>query len=115
MKWMENIENPHATGSLTKYIQDSTGMGWYRDNYSSGNASHRTGIDVDSNKSNCVNNIYDLAGNVCEWTMESWDNVCRVYRGGDFDSTYDYPASVRDYSTPSEYYDNIGFRLTLYL
>ena len=84
MKWMENIDNSNATGTLTKYIQDSTGMGWYSNNYSSGNATHQTGIDVDSNKSNCVNNIYDLAGNVYEWTMESLSTYDRVRRGGNY-------------------------------
>ena len=121
MKWMENIENPNATGNLTKYIQDSTGMGWYSNNYSSGNATHQTGIDVDTNKSNCVNNIYDLAGNVYEWTMESYDTFYRVIRGGNYNRTgADYPSSRRSYNSPSHSnpsysYDHFGFRLTLYL
>ena len=116
MKWMKNIENPNAKGSLTKYIQDSTGMGWYSNNYSSGNATHQTGIDVGNNKSNCVNNIYDLAGNVREWTMESYDTRSRVIRGGYYNNTgADRPASVRDYYTPSYNNVSLGFRLTLYL
>lgn len=28
-----------------------------------------------------VKNIYDLAGNVFEWTMKSYNNVYRVFRG----------------------------------
>ena len=116
MKWMENIPNPNVEGK--KYIQDSTGMGWYSNNYSSGNATHQTGIDVDSSKSksNCVNNIYDLAGNVYEWTMESYSTYGRVFRGGYYDYTgAGNPASYRNGNYPSYYDDVVGFRLTLYL
>ena len=112
MKWMENIDNSNATGTLTKYIQDSTGMGWY----SSGGTFHQTGIDVDSNKSNCVNNIYDLAGNVYEWTMESCGTDNRVIRGGGYYNTGSYyPASGRSFDFPSLSGGSLCFRLTLYL
>lgn len=114
MKWMENIPNPNVEGKT--YIQDSTGMGWYSNNYSSGNATHQTGIDVDSSKSNCVNNIYDLAGNVYEWTMESYNASLRVGRGGSYSNTgAGYPASIRSNGSPSDSYAYISFRLTLYL
>ena len=45
------------------------------------NPNHLTGIDVDSNASNKVKNIYDMAGNVWEWTMESNSSDSRVTRG----------------------------------
>jgi len=61
------------------YLVKSDGKGWYRDNYSSGN--HPTGVDVDSRASNKVKNIYDMAGNVWEWTMESGSSDGRVFRG----------------------------------
>ena len=31
-----------------------------------------------------ANNIYDLAGNVFEWTLEAYSNVYRIFRGGYF-------------------------------
>ena len=111
MRWMKDV--PNLTEG--KYVEDSTGMGWYRDNVS-GNSTHQTGIDVDSNKSNCVKNIYDLAGNVYEWTMESYYTNGRVNRGGGYNNTgSNYPASSRDNSTPSLSSSNVGFRVTLYL
>ena len=113
MKWMENIENPNATGSLTKYIQDSTGMGWYGDN--SGDTIHKTGIDVDNNKSNCVNNIYDLAGNINEWTMECYNTLTRIVRGGGYSIQDLRPASYRNDFRPSVSNEGAGFRITLYL
>ena len=114
MKWMEGIENENAIGSLTKYIQDSTGKGWYGDN--SGNKAHQTGMDVDADKSNCVKNIYDLAGNVREWTMESYGTGVRIRRGGSYGYTGSYyPASFRYSNTPSDNTSYVGFRIALYL
>ena len=110
MRWMQDV--PNQTGG--KYVQDSTGMGWYRDNVS-GNETHRTGIDVDGGK-NKVKNIYDLAGNVYEWTMESYDTSLRVYRGGNYRASGSgIPASYRIRYRPSDSYSLIGFRVTLYL
>ena len=112
MRWMQ--DEPNLTGG--KYVQDSADMGWYSNNYASGNPTHQTGIDIDSNKSNCVKNIYDLAGNVYEWTMESCDTDCRVSRGGSYDgSGSGDPASIRYNDIPSDSFSFIGFRVTLYL
>ena len=61
-----------------------------------------------------INNIYDLAGNVIEWTMESNSIDCRANRGGSFGTTgVSYPASSRNNSFPSDAV--AGFRVTLYL
>ena len=120
MKWMENVSNPNVEGKT--YIQDSTGMGWYSDNYNSGNSDHKTGIDIgEKNKgSNQVKKIYDLAGNVSEWTMESAYGFVRSYRGGNFGDggmdNWNYPASSRNNNTnPSLSFIEIGFRSTLFL
>ncbi len=114
MKWMEDIENPHVTGTLTKYIQNSEGMGWYSNNYE--NIVHQAGTNVDEDRSNCVNNIYDLAGNTYEWTMESYNNTERVVRGGICIWTgSNNPASVRGNNTPSSKTTGVGFRVALYM
>ena len=64
-----------------------------------------------------VKNIYDLAGNLWEWTMEAYDGTARVRRGGEYyyqDNRY--PASCRGYDTPSaQVYNSRGFRVALYL
>ncbi len=44
-----------------------------------------------------VNNIYDMSGNMWEWTMEGYSNVKRAYRGGSFHSsgtTVTYPVKI---------------------
>ena len=58
-------------------------------------------------------NIYDLAGNCIEWTMEACDMGSRVLRGGDYhvaDSV-----SARRFVSPTSYYDYGSFRPTLYI
>ena len=64
-----------------------------------------------------VNNIYDMAGNLFEWTMEACTVGLRVIRGGDYDSNVnDDPACIRrifamTHMTPIY----MGFRITLYI
>ena len=65
-----------------------------------------------------VMNIYDIAGNVWEWTLEktsSTNNPCAT-RGGLFSSTgSSYPAASRDYTSTAGYSDFIlGFRVSLF-
>ena len=64
-----------------------------------------------------LKNIYDLCGNLYEWTMEAYSSDHRVNRGGGFDiSGSVYPVSIRPYNYPGyDDYDNIGFRPALYL
>ena len=58
-------------------------------------------------------NIYDLAGNCWEWTMEANSGVRRVRRGGNYDD--DYPVSYRGYNYPVSYNVYTAFRPTLYI
>ena len=100
----------------TGFAKDSSGMGWYSG--VSENADHKTGIDLKEGDSvkNMTKKIYDLAGNVREWTMESYDTGYRVDRGGDYSgSGSNNPASCRSSNRPSGSPSNIGFRVTLYL
>ena len=64
-----------------------------------------------------VMNIYDIAGNVWEWTLEKTSitiNPC-AYRGG----SYSYagsngPAAYRNYTSTDGSYDSVGFRVSLF-
>ena len=64
-----------------------------------------------------VQNIYDIAGNVYEWTLEKTDrdSLPCAQRGGDvYDTGSGSPAAKRNnYYTSSAYY-YIGFRVTLW-
>ena len=58
-------------------------------------------------------NIYDLAGNCYEWTMEAVDTLSRVRRGGHY--TDAAPVSSRGSNRPTDYGAGYSFRPTLYI
>ena len=61
-------------------------------------------------------NIFDLAGNVYEWTMEAHNSTDRVGRGGNFNFYgSNNPASSRNNGGPTNSSSSIGFRSALYL
>ena len=67
---------------------------------------------------NCVMNIYDMAGNVWEWTLEytNENNAPCAYRGGNYNDSgaenqICYRSSDRYYT---KNYNNLGFRIALY-
>ena len=106
MDFVSNIENPYNN---KKYIEDSTNMGYYVSA-----SAQLTGTDSD-NIINSVKNIYDLAGNVYEWTMESYKNKYRICRGGMHEmGSVNYSASLRGYEFPNLEYGR-GFRVALYI
>jgi len=76
MNFMKDVDNPNVPGK--KYIEDSTGMGYYEtDEYAIlGRLATATG----SSNNYKVKNIYDMAGNVSELTMEAYGIDMRVVR-----------------------------------
>ena len=108
MRWMYNSGNEEKK----KYTYDSTGKGNYYD--TNGNKTIATG----SIETYAVNNIYDMAGNVEERTIEVYHTNARINRGSEyrFDAGTSHPTSGRNegwYSTSSN--DYIGFRVALYM
>ena len=106
-------------------MKDSVGQG----NYSGSIAT--TG----SNTAYQQRHIYDMAGNVWEWTMQAYGEESREYRGGSYYNTGKIipPGSPLDYYAPASarvaclpyvraYYTDyssdgkpVGFRVALYL
>ena len=70
-------------------------------------------INTGSNSDYAINNIYDIAGNLQEWTMEC-DGYGRYSRGGNF-YDYDFVISSRVGGEAGGYCDYEGFRIALYI
>ena len=97
----------------SSYVENSEGKGWYSD--VSGSSIHKTGYYGTN-----TNNIYDMGGNVYEYTSENaWYEdseepyQAEVFRGGDCVSSGSVcPASIREVNSFGEKYR--GFRVVLY-
>ena len=94
-----NAETPLMTETKAQSTSTSTGTG--------------TRIPAGSAEYTKANNVYDMAGNVDEWTTEAYSTGSRVYRGGNYFNGYgsSYPASNRIYDFPGSNSD--GRRLSL--
>ena len=116
------------TGSKTKeqIADDSTSWGNYYNatfeyvNSSGSTATKNEGsstrIPTGSAEYTKANNIYDLVGNVRDWTMEALSTYDRVYRGGYYYSNGDSsPADYRSSNYPTGSYDGCGCRSALYI
>ena len=73
-------------------------------------------VPTGSAETNKANNIYDLAGNMWEWTLEGNGSNTRMVRGGYYSSnasTYSVPYRDSDYPVYS--YFNLGVRAYFYI
>lgn len=106
MIWMRNVKN--TSEDRKYYIKDSTGMGYY------GQSSKTTS---GSNNAYAVKKVFDLAGNLYEWTSEALSTSNRSFRGGVFNiNGSDYPASGRNSGTyPGNAYGYSSARTALYI
>ena len=124
---MECNAKDETTGkSKEEVISDSSSWGNYYNatftyTNSSGvtatkNENSSTRIPTGSAEYTKANNIYDLAGNVHEWTMEADSTSGRDLRGGRYDYAGSYdPARLRYSNYPVNSYGNYGCRAALYV
>ncbi len=135
---LKYIETKNVT-TISKLTSDSTTIGNYYNNlWNITNANAKYSADYGSSFTACpkqktknasillttgadtsfsLMNIYDMAGNVLEWTLEktSYASSPCADRGGGCDNDgSDYPASYRYNSFTSYSYGTVGFRLSLY-
>ena len=114
MQWIDP-EYKDGNCASDSFVRNSTGKGNY-DEDANTNPWKGEVTTTGASEAYAVNNVYDLAGNVAEWTMESYDTDLRVIRGAYYNYTgSNSPASYRNYNDPSHSYDDFGFRVTLYV
>ena len=106
LRWLQKSSKEE----VKNYVIDSSQKG----NYGTGNI-----IATGSNENYKINNIYDLAGNLFEWTLEATPSNNRTIRGGSFALAHSgskHPVSFRSNSvTSNDLANNIGSRLQLYI
>ena len=108
LSWIVNAE----AKTLDEVVNDSTSWGNY---WNTTNSLHKV-MHTGSNEKWCACNIYDIAGNVDEWTSEQYGSSRRVLRGGDYIvSGHNWPAAYRNFHNPNYYCNNMSFRAVLYI
>ncbi len=125
LNWLKgNATISSSTSGETKTMEladiQTNSYSWGNYFNSTGNAAANECSDQNTGTSEYwkANNIYDLAGNVSEWTQEKWSTgTIRAHRGGNF--CYDgdmYPAAYRsDSDASNDNFINVGFRSSFYL
>ena len=113
--WDRTLGWLEETGAVSsfKIVGDSKTWGNYSDDeFENSEGLQNTGSIPQTEK----NHIFDLAGNVEEWTTEAVSSGIRVYRGGNYLYTGSvFPCSYRFGDSPGSTSSYIGFRLALYL
>ena len=95
--------------------KDKTLAGVLTNSSNIGNYS-RTLLPTGNGSGNQIKNIYDMAGNASEITMEIKDTWSRVTRGGKCsDSASNCPITIRDVVGAAQTGYDIGFRIALYV
>ena len=109
LSWLEETKQV----SILELVGDSKTWGNYLDDeFSNTEELINTGNFSKTEK----NHIFDLAGNLWEWTTESNSGGGRINRGGNYRSSGSYhPASNRYGYSPDSINEDLGFRVALYL
>ena len=109
MIWMKEVEN-EAKSSY--YVINSLTMG----NFGTSDDSDEGLASTGNSENYKVKNVFDLAGNVRDWTLEANNTVLRVFRGGNYGHTNSSNARApyRINISPDSSSSISGSRATLY-
>ena len=105
----------NITNENSKYAPN--GSGWTSGAYGTKDSSSNILLSTGASETFCKQGIYDLAGNVWEWTLEYTSNSsypCAYHGGGYYYNGSIYPAVYRNNDTTSHYNSRFGFRVSLF-
>ena len=106
LEWL--IESKAKTRNEVTIYSVDWGNSWMAKN------SPRKLLETGSREEWCANNIYDLAGNVCEWTQGCTQNLKSFVRGYHYgEGGYDHSVNQLRRKDPYLDEEHIGFRITL--
>ena len=119
---MKNIKNDKETTRGKYYVTNGVVKGNYGkitingNEIKDGNDNTTSPAETGSKDEYRIKNIYDLAGNVWEWTLEAIRNNIRAVRGGGYDIEYiEYSRpDARSFTYPNTRDAYHGSRLTIY-
>ena len=114
--FMQKVNSDYGSSSEEGNYKDTTFS--YTDiTGASQTKSSSSSVLIPTGQTTPVCNIYDMGGNVWEWTTESYSSTNYPYaiRGGSLNYGFAFfPAGYRHYDSDNAY-DYIGFRLTLFM
>ena len=119
MIWMKEEASSEQAQSRGKYyVTNGVGKGNFGtiEGIDDGNPDTSKPAPTGSRDEYSVKNVFDLAGNLHEWTLEALNDYERVCRGADYDNMDDYDTwtAYRVDGNPTHGGSSVGSRLTLY-
>ena len=116
-KTIGNYSNNLWNITNTSVKWSTNGTTWENCPKDKGDSSANILLTTGADTSFGIKNIYDIAGNVWEWTLEKTSSTydpCAVRGGGYRNYGSSHPASYRNYYNPSYILNDYGFRVSLY-
>ena len=107
----------NITNVNSKYGIFNNSMNWKSEIYGKKDSNNSILLSTGASETFCKQGIYDIAGNVWEWTLENFSDSSMPWtvRGGNyFNNGYEISAVYRIYNSTIVYHSDFGFRVVLY-
>ena len=115
--WGNYYNNLWNITNVNSKYSTNYGINWINEAYGQKNFNQSIILSSGASEEFAKQGIYDLAGNVWEWTLEGTSDSSApcARRGSGYDGKgYYYPASIRGSDRRTDSSDSTGFRIALY-